>query len=170
MPGPKPRPLLARIMERVTIDPVSGCWLYGGTLNDGGYAIIATSHSAQVLVHRAAYELLVGPIPDGLDLDHQCHNRDLTCVGGPTCQHRRCINPEHCEPAKRKLNLQRGRQPDRTRAQSNAKAALKGRTHCIHGHEFTPENTITRKHDHRNCRKCKSDEQKRRYARKKAER
>jgi hypothetical protein len=59
--------------------------------------------------HRVFYELLVGPIPDGYQLDHTCHNRDDGCVGGPTCTHRACVNPAHLEPVTGKVNSLRGK-------------------------------------------------------------
>lgn len=45
--------------------------------------------------HRAMYEQVIGPIPEGMDLDHLCRQP-------------RCINPDHLEPVTRAKNLQRG--------------------------------------------------------------
>jgi hypothetical protein len=50
----------------------------------------------------------VGPIPEGMDIDHRCHNADPACSRGPTCVHRLCVNPDHLEPTTRSLNLRRG--------------------------------------------------------------
>lgn len=49
------------------------------------------------MAHRVAYELLVGPIPEGLDLDHLCSTP-------------RCCNPSHLEPVTRGVNVSRAHQ------------------------------------------------------------
>jgi hypothetical protein len=85
--------------------------------------------------HRFAYELLVGPIPDGLALDHLC----LTTG---------CVNPAHLEPV--------------TVAENSRRAAAhyhanRAKTHCIHGHPFDGENTyvhMTRGRPARGCKTC----------------
>jgi len=82
------------------------CWLWtGGT--SAGYGRFTPEHGVRVRAHRLAYELTVGPIPDELQIDHLCHNRDATCPGGPSCRHRRCTNPAHLEPVIQQVNLQR---------------------------------------------------------------
>jgi hypothetical protein len=80
------------------------------------------------MAHRVAYELVIGQIPAGLELDHLCRNVV-------------CVNPAHLEPVTRAENMRR-----RSAAQ----------THCKHGHEFTPENTYYYWHGgrHRACRAC----------------
>lgn len=90
----------------------------------------------------------------GLDLDHECHNRDLTCPGGPSCLHRRCVNPAHLRPATRQVNRQQGRtsgMPDINRA----------KTHCPQGHPYSGDNLILRIRKPqgwkvRICRTCES--------------
>ena len=102
--------------------------------------------------HRVAYELSNGPIPDGAQVDHTCHNADVSCGGGVNCPHRRCCNPAHLEAVPGTTNRSRGRGPSVTRARHA------GKTHCQNNHEFTPENTYQppgRKH--RQCRTCKAD-------------
>jgi hypothetical protein len=89
-------PLLDRIMERVDRQP-DGCWLWTAGRTRGGYPTFAPRHGESRLVHRLAYELLVGPIPEGLTLDHLC-KRPL------------CVNPEHLEPVTQRENLMRSRQ------------------------------------------------------------
>jgi hypothetical protein len=95
----------------------SGCWEWQGWLNGDGYG----THRKQP-AHRFSYELHIGPIPDGLVIDHLCRNP-------------RCVNPEHLEAVTTRINTMRGVSP-------GAKAARTNR--CKRGHEFTPENTYSR--------------------------
>lgn len=81
---------------RVESTPAQGCWEYAeDAVVGGGYAQFYVSPGVKVYAHRFAYELLVGPIPDGLDLDHLCRNR-------------RCVRPSHLEPVTRSVNVRRG--------------------------------------------------------------
>ena len=75
------RTLEARLAARTEIDPLSGCHLWQGTCNRGGYALI-TLHGKRHLGHRLAWTLKFGAIPPGLVLCHRCDER-------------RCINPDH---------------------------------------------------------------------------
>lgn len=71
----------------------SGCWEFDGCLVQGyGHAWL---DGKQVKVHRAAYEALVGPIPEGLVIDHLCRNTA-------------CYNPAHLEPVTNAENIRRG--------------------------------------------------------------
>lgn len=72
-----------RLMSRFTRDAESGCWLWSGTLTWGGYGQISR-HGTNVVAHRAMWEHLRGPIPEGLVIDHVCNTRS-------------CVNPEHME-------------------------------------------------------------------------
>lgn len=120
----------------------SGCWLWTWPLTNG-YGRFGNERA-----HRWSYEHFVGPIPDGLDLDHLCHTADESCPGGTSCPHRACVNPSHLEPVTRTENILRGRGPDVQRARHAAQ------THCKHGHEFTPENTRITARGYRRCREC----------------
>lgn len=117
------------------------CWLWTGALSNGYGAFGGTGSR---LAHRIAYEELVGPISDGLGLDHLCHNSDLSCEGGSTCVHRSCVNPKHVEPVTTGENLLRSPLTETSR---NA-----ARTHCPQGHEYTEENTVYG--PGRKCRQC----------------
>ena len=99
----------------------NGCIYYTGASNPDGYSQVKKDGRLH-MAHRAAYELFVGPIPGGLTLDHECHNRDESCAGGVTCLHRRCVNPEHLAPKSIKAN---------TEASPHTNA---GKPTCIRGH------------------------------------
>jgi len=132
---------LQRLTERTEPGP-DGCLLYTGTLNNRGYGMLSVN-GTQMLAHRAMYELTVGPIPDGMNVDHTCHNRDATCLGGDTCLHRRCINIEHLEPVTGAENTRRGKS-----------WAINGtKTHCPQGHPYDRDNTHVW-NGRRYCRAC----------------
>lgn len=121
-----------------------GCWLWTGRPNGGGYGRIAIGGGSHVYVHRFAYELTHGPIPDGLTVDHECHTKDESCVGGPTCPHRRCVNPAHLVAVTRGENTLRGNSPFSINA---------AKTHCIRNHPLSGDNVRWYK-GHRECRAC----------------
>jgi hypothetical protein len=84
----------------------SGCWIWTGHINAQGYGIVRdTANRCTKRVHRLAYEFYIGPIAEGLTLDHVCHSHG-TCPGG-LCIHRRCFNPSHMEPVTREENCAR---------------------------------------------------------------
>ena len=126
------------LMSRVEIDPESGCWIWVGYVGTNGYGTITFENRTRQ-AHRMSYETFVGPIPEGLDIDHSCH-RPETCAGGKSCPHRRCINPDHLSPMTRENNARRG-----------CKCAV---THCPKGHEYTLENTWFNTRGSRQCRIC----------------
>lgn len=97
--------------------------------------------------HRWVYEQAHGPIPEHLTIDHLCHGWDLSCPGGPTCLHRRCVEITHLEAVTRRENTLRGRGP------AAVHAAM---THCKYGHELTPDNCYARPdgHSRRRCLTC----------------
>lgn len=132
-----------RVFERVAAGP-GGCLVWTGSTSLSGYGRIMVG-GQQKRAHRIAYELVVGPVPEGLVLDHTCHNRDATCFGGP-CFHRRCVNPLHLEVVTSGENTLRS---PHTLPGANAR-----KTHCVNGHEFTPSNTIIWGKGSRSCRAC----------------
>lgn len=131
----------------------SECWLWTGCLGGQGYGWLRVN-GRSVPAHRVSYELFVGPVPEGLTLDHTCHNDDESCPGGDACLHRRCVNPAHLEPVTRGENVMRGRGFSRVNA---------AKTHCPKGHRYSATNTYTPPGtNHRKCRRCTYENARRR--------
>lgn len=136
---------LARLEARSTTDPVTGCKIWHGARVKNYGAINLRGKLRRT--HRVAWEAVNGPVPEGLELDHICHTNS-DCAAGPECPHRPCWNPEHLEPVTHLENVLRGTSPS---------ARHHGATHCIRGHEFTPENTyVIPSVGKRQCRTCRS--------------
>jgi hypothetical protein len=127
----KSRPVIERLLMRVDKSD-NGCWLWRGQLNSRGYGQIR-AHEKTCLAHRIAYAYLVGPIPEGLQLDHLCRVK-------------RCVNPQHLEPVTGSVNL----------ARAYSAAPRQPATTCRRGHEFTAANTYLSKKG-RICRRCRRD-------------
>lgn len=108
------------------------CWLWTGSHDEDGYGSYGRTNGSS-RAHRIAYELCIGPIPEGLTIDHLCRVRN-------------CVNPAHLEPVDNRTNVLRG----------VGHTAINARkTHCKRGHRFTPENTyIEPARGVRVCRKC----------------
>lgn len=131
-------------MEKVKIGE-DGSWIWAAGVDANGYGKFwINGHSTTA--HRAAWILFMGPIADDLEVDHACHNRDLSCPGGP-CAHRLHVNPGLClEATTSRENTLRGR----TGAAANV---LK--THCIRDHPFDEANTYWAPNGSRKCRACR---------------
>lgn len=121
-----------RLLSKVIPEPNSGCWLWVGAINSGGYGHITVANKT-ASAHRVSYRAFKCDVPDGMDLDHLCRIR---------C----CVNPDHLEPVTRSINCRRGLTSQAGAAKQRAK------THCPRGHEYTPDNTYT----HSGQRKCKT--------------
>ncbi len=129
-PGGYDRPMgrEERVLRRVTYD--GGCWLFRGALGPHGYGRIG-HHDGTGLAHRAVYIALIGDPGDDIALDHLCRT--------PAC-----VNPWHLEPVPNAENVRRGCASQRKKA----------KTHCPHGHEYSPDNTIVKPSGARECRTC----------------
>lgn len=123
------------------------CWPWLASLSHG-YGQIKGPRRSPLGAHRVAYELLVGPIPEGLTLDHLCHTRDPECTPGPACLHRRCVNPAHLEVVSASENTRRG---------------VGRKTHCAHGHPWVEENIYRRANGRAYCRLCHAESAMRAY-------
>lgn len=126
--SPVKRESAERFMRFVSVNHDTGCWEWTGQIGRNGYGGFKDK-GRKVTAHRWGYEHFAGPIPGGLNIDHLCRVR-------------RCVNVQHLEPVTTKVNIQRGF------------AARPRITHCIHGHEYTQENTYA-SGGKRWCKKCK---------------
>lgn len=149
--GPKPRPAIHRVLEKVEVQP-DGCWIVRGIRpTPSGYIPIRIVARGEMgYAHRISYAFFHGDIPEGYDIDHTCHGRS-DCKGGITCVHRGCVNPHHLEAVTRSVNVSRGRTGQDARDRAAA------RTHCKNGHAYTPENEFYVRNGastRRRCRTC----------------
>lgn len=89
----RPRNDIRKLLEtRVTV--TTDCWLWTGTMSRTGYGRVSIG-GREIGAHRAVYEALVGPVPDGMQLDHLCRVTQ-------------CVNPDHLEPVTIGENIRRG--------------------------------------------------------------
>lgn len=125
------------------IKTAAGCWVYTGARNQNDYGAVSFKSYGTSVAHRLSYTRCVGPIPEGLQLDHLCRVRP-------------CVRPSHLEPVTMLENISRG-----FVGWINNPNALK--SHCKHGHPFDGENTaieVYRGKTQRRCRTCDSSRQK----------
>jgi hypothetical protein len=118
-------------MESKITRLVSGCWEYAAESRKGDsyrqVQLVEDGKRVLRYAHRVMYEHLVGPIPDGMQLDHLCRNR-------------MCVNPDHLEPVTARENTRR------------ATALI---TACPSGHAYDDQNTALTPEGRRYCRECK---------------
>jgi hypothetical protein len=136
--------LLERFWVKVDKRGPDECWPWRGAQGAGGYGTIRRAGGGNAPAHRIAYELFVGPIPVGLDIDHTCHDPE-TCAGGDGCPHRGCVNPAHLEPLTHRENVLRGNTIGRINA---------AKTHCKRGHPLSGDNLYLRPDGGRQCKAC----------------
>src|SRR3990167_7080157 len=127
-----------RFRKKIRVNPETECWGWTGAVphglagnGGGGYARYRYDGKTG-LAHRFAYRCLVGPIDDGMTIDHLCRVR-------------RCVNPDHMETVTQRENTIRG---------TSVVAVNAHKVHCVRGHGFFPENTRIRRTGGRKCRAC----------------
>lgn len=124
-----------RFWAKVGATDSQGCWPWlGHKLPDTGHARFWLD-GRTISAYRFGYELLIGPIPDGLVIDHLCRNPQ-------------CVNPKHLEPVTSRENTLRG---------LSLPAQHAAKTHCKQGHPFDATNThwyLKRGIPVRRCRAC----------------
>lgn len=127
---------LARIDRKIRVvdqGTHESCWEWLGAITDRGYGRVHHNGRPRK-AHRVTYELLRGPIPDGLVIDHLCRNR-------------LCVNPRHLDAVSIAENNRRG-------ARSTASGLLIPLDKCVNGHDYTPENTVWRGGARKGCKEC----------------
>lgn len=140
---PKGLPVAVRFWTKVDFNgplperrpDLGPCWLWTGTRFSSGYgefSVGGRSDNKMLRAHRWAYEFCVGPIPEGLTIDHLCFT--------PLC-----VLPDHLEPIPSGVNALRGNGPAATNAR---------KTHCLEGHPFDEANTY--RNPSRTMRRCRT--------------
>ena len=121
-----------RLMYKVR--QVGRCWEWQGSTNGSGYGEMRVARQGKVYAHRLMYEMTWGELAPGMVVAHRCDNP-------------RCVKPSHLFPATQMENVRDMIAKGRARVQPR-------KTHCIHGHPFTPENTMRGKGGAQACREC----------------
>lgn len=131
--------LLDRFWAKV--EKTETCWIWTGGISANGYGNFWDG-TRQVGAHRFAYETFVGPIPEGLQIDH---------VKARGCTTRACVRPDHLEPVTGQEN------------QARSDATPAGKVACPAGHPYDEANTYVNRQGKRECRACHRDRARTRY-------
>lgn len=125
-----------RFWAKVDRRGLSECWEWQAAIGPHGYGRLRYDGDNR-LAHRLSWSLANGrPAPDDQVVMHTCDNPP-------------CCNPEHLVLGTQVENIE-----DMVKKGRHWRANV---THCIHGHEFTPENTAYTKRGHRRCRACRQE-------------
>lgn len=141
-----PRRTLAEYLWARIVRTPEGCWRWTGSHATTGYGT-GSFEGRAFLAHREVYEVLVGPIPEALTVDH-VHDRG--------CRWKDCVNPSHLEPVTLAENVRRA-------------AAARRAAHCPHGHPFDAENTGRTGNGWRYCLTCNRTRSAAAYSRSRSE-
>lgn len=124
-----------RFMRQVYKEPTYQCWLWQGHIGKNGYGRWKPA-GRSVSTHRWSYERFIGPIPEGLQIDHICNIKS-------------CVNPEHLQPVTARVNV--------LKAKKGITSINAAKTHCVNGHPLFGANLriyVTK--DGKKSRVCKS--------------
>lgn len=122
-----------KLFKSISICQETGCWNWIGHIEKNGYGRFCYKGKSK-WAHRCAYQIIVGEIPSGLELDHLCKNT-------------RCVNPNHLEPVSHRENMKRA---------GFVLAKLhKAKTHCPQGHPYSGVNLVVW-NNQRFCRICQT--------------
>ena len=134
-----------RVLLKLKLDN-KGCWIWYGRKNEAGYGLFRGRGA-----HRAVYEMFIGEIPKGLELDHLCKIKD-------------CVNPNHLDLVTREENMRRA---DLSNNGKHLAEAQRIKTHCPQNHPYIPENIYYEKTSYggiaRRCKICQNAKSKKYY-------
>lgn len=125
-----------RVLIKFTVG--DDCWEWKAARTAQGYGQVRVDGVTR-FAHRVVYEMVVGPIPSGLEIDHLCRNPS-------------CVRPDHLEPVTHAEHVKRT--PPGRRGSNNAI-----KTHCPAGHAYDETNTRNRpasatRRASRECMEC----------------
>ena len=125
-----------RFWEKVIQPSAKDCWIWAASRDGGGYGQFRTSDGVLRKAHAIAYRELIGPIPEGHELHHDCNKG-----------HTGCLNPFHLTPVTYGQHALMGNSPCAKHARQ---------THCIHGHALSGNNLRIDSRGERVCKTCES--------------
>lgn len=135
------------------VSKTDDCWVWFGATNSKGYGCLGVDGRGY-LAHRVAYAEEVGPIPDGMQINHICGIKP-------------CVRPDHLEVVDASGNIRHARgtglMAPSLLSQDNSTKLI-----CRNGHPYSPDNTYVNPQGHRVCRTCKRQSDRRRTERRSA--
>ncbi len=122
-------PVFTRLVEKIKINPITGCWEWQGRRNEDGYGEWTVRYAGGFITqpHRLSFLIFNGYLPKKRDVDHKCRVRW-------------CLNPDHLQDVSHKRNCE---------------LRVEVKTHCKNGHELIPANVYTGTRGDRVCKTCR---------------